>query len=115
MSFYSAHKSINQWTNPAAFSLPAPYTFGNAGRNILTGPGLADWDFSLIRNFKLWESKTLQFRAEMFNILNRANFTLPNADVSSPSFGLSATRCSPSPARLRADRVTRAKSSSPCA
>jgi hypothetical protein len=49
---------------------------------------LADWDFSPIRNFKLWESKTLQFRAEMFNIFNRANFTLPNADVSSPSFGV---------------------------
>jgi hypothetical protein len=88
VSFYPAHKSVNQWTNPAAFSYPAYYTFGNAGRNILTGPGLADWDFSLIRNFKLGESKTLQFRAEMFNIFNRANFTLPNADWSSTSFGV---------------------------
>jgi len=88
VSFYPAHKTVNQWTNPAAFSYPAPYAFGNAGRNILTGPGLADWDFSLIRNFKLWESKTLQFRAEMFNILNRPNFTLPNADWSSTSFGV---------------------------
>jgi hypothetical protein len=88
VSFYPAHKSVNQWINPAAFSLPAPYTFGNAGRNILTGPGLADWDFSLIRNFKLGESKTLQFRAEMFNIFNRPNFTLPNADWSSASFGV---------------------------
>jgi hypothetical protein len=87
VSFYPAHKSVNRWTNPAAFSNPTPYTFGNAGRNILTGPGLADWDFSLIRNFKLGETKTLQFRAEMFNVLNRPNFTLPNADWSSTSFG----------------------------
>ena len=88
VSFYPAHKSVDHWTNPAAFSYPAYYTFGNAGRNILTGPGLADWDFSLIRNFKLGESKTLQFRAEMFNLLNRPNFTLPNADWSSTSFGV---------------------------
>ena len=54
----------------------------------MTGPGLADWDFSLIRNFKLGESKTLQFRAEMFNIFNRPNFALPNADASSTSFGV---------------------------
>ena len=95
VSFYPAHKSVNQWTNPAAFSFPAPFSFGNAGRNILTGPSLADWDFSLIRNFKLWESKTLQFRAEMFNILNRANFTLPNADASSSSFGVIANTVQP--------------------
>jgi hypothetical protein len=88
VSFYPAHQSANQWTNAAAFSQPAPYTFGNAGRNILTGPGMADWDFSLMRNFKLGESKTLQFRAEMFNIFNQANFTLPNADASSSSFGV---------------------------
>jgi len=87
-SYYPAHKTVNQWTNPAAFSYPAPYTFGNAGRNILTGPGLADWDFSLIRNFKIGESKNLQFRAEMFNIFNTANFTLPNADWSSTAFGV---------------------------
>jgi hypothetical protein len=88
VSFYSAHTSVNQWTNPAAFSYPAPYTFGNAGRNILPGPGLADWDFSLVRNFRLWESKTLQFRAEIFNLFNYANFALPNADWSSTSFGV---------------------------
>jgi len=88
VSYYPASKTINQWTNPAAFSYPAPYTFGNAGRNILTGPGLADWDFSLIRNFKIRESLNLQFRAEMFNIFNSANFTLPNADWSSTGFGV---------------------------
>ncbi len=88
VSFYPAHQTAQQWANPAAFSTPAQYTYGNAGRDILNGPGEAAWDFSLIRNFKLGESKKLEFRAEMFNILNTANFTLPNGNVSSPSFGV---------------------------
>jgi len=54
----------------------------------LNGPGEAAWDFSLIRIFPLGESKKLEFRAEMFNILDSPNFTLPNGDISSPSFGL---------------------------
>jgi hypothetical protein len=88
VSFYPAHQSVQQWVNPAAFSTPAQYTYGNAGRDILNGPGEAAWDFSLIRNFPLGESKKLEFRAEMFNILNTANFTLPNGDASSASFGV---------------------------
>ncbi|MGD0694320.1 MAG: carboxypeptidase-like regulatory domain-containing protein [Terriglobia bacterium] len=86
-SFYPAQKTPNQWLLPSAFSAPAPYTFGNAGRNILTGPGLSSWDFSLIRNFRLSESKSLEFRGEIFNLLNRANFDIPQRDVASPSFG----------------------------
>ena len=87
VSSYPAHQSTAQWTNPAAFSVPAPYTFGNAGRNILTGPGVADWDFSIIRNFKLTETKNLQFRAEMFNIFNTPNFALPNGSANCACFG----------------------------
>jgi len=85
--FYPAHKTWRQWANPTAFSIPAQYTYGDAGRDILNGPGEAAWDFSLIRNFPLGESKKLEFRAEMFNILDSPNFTLPNGDVSSSSFG----------------------------
>jgi hypothetical protein len=54
----------------------------------LNGSGEAVWDFSLIRKFPLGERMNLEFRAEMFNILDSPNFTLPNADVSSPSFGV---------------------------
>jgi hypothetical protein len=50
---------------------------GNAGRNILTGPGLANLDFSLVKNNHIAESLNLQFRAEFFNLLNRANFQVP--------------------------------------
>jgi hypothetical protein len=88
VSFYPANQAVQQWANPAAFSQPAQYTYGNAGRDILTGPGEGDWDFSLIRKFRLTESKTLEFRAEMFNIFNQANFTLPNADASCSCFGV---------------------------
>ena len=88
VSFYTAHQTVQQWLNPAAFSTPAQYTFGNAGRDILNGSGEAVWDFSLIRKFPLGERKNLEFRAEMFNILDSPNFTLPNADASSPSFGV---------------------------
>ena len=84
---YPAHQTVTEWMNPAAFSLPAPYTFGNAGRDILQGPALADWDFSLIREFRLAESKRLEFRAEAFNLFNSPNFSLPAADPSAPTFG----------------------------
>jgi Carboxypeptidase regulatory-like domain len=84
---YPAHQTVTEWMNPAAFSLPAPYTFGSAGRDILQGPGLADWDLSLIREFRLAESKTLEFRAEAFNLFNSPNFSLPAADPSAPTFG----------------------------
>jgi len=54
--------------------------FGNLGRNTLTGPGLATLDFSILKNLNLSETKRLQFRAEFFNLLNHANFALPDFD-----------------------------------
>jgi Carboxypeptidase regulatory-like domain len=85
--FYPTNRTPQDWINTSAFSIPSDFTFGNAGRNILRGPGLGSWDFSLMRDFRLGESKSLQFRAEMFNILNRANFDIPQRDVASESFG----------------------------
>jgi Carboxypeptidase regulatory-like domain len=86
-SFYPSHQTPQQWLNASAFSTPSAFTFGNAGRNILRGPGLGSWDFSVLRNFRLRESTSLEFRAEMFNILNRANFDIPQRNLSSASFG----------------------------
>ncbi len=74
------------WYNPACFTVPPAYTFGDAARNSLRGPDYLDWDFSLYKNFKLTESKTLQFRAEFLNLLNRVNFTPPGGT----SYGSSA-------------------------
>jgi Carboxypeptidase regulatory-like domain/TonB dependent receptor-like, beta-barrel len=86
-SFYPASKTPNQWVLPSAFSAPAAFTFGDAGRNILNGQGLNSWDFSVIRRFKLTESRNIEFRAEMFNIFNRANFDIPVRELDSASFG----------------------------
>jgi hypothetical protein len=71
----------NQWFNPNAFVLPAAGTYGNAGRGILLGPGLADLDLSLFKDLALNERFKLQFRSEFFNALNHANFGTPNAIV----------------------------------
>ena len=71
----------NQYINLACYSFPVPATrLGNGGRNSLIGPGLAELDFSVNRNFAmrfLSEAITLQFRAEAFNLANRANFEPP--------------------------------------
>jgi hypothetical protein len=83
------------WFNPNAFSAPAntPVNsgfYGNVGRNTLIGPGLGTWDFSLLKETRIREQFNLQFRAEIFNLLNRANFNQPNAVVFTPS-GVSPT------------------------
>jgi hypothetical protein len=71
----------NQYFNPDAFLLPSTGTYGNVGRNVLNGPGLAGLDFSVQKTTGLSERFHLQFRAEFFNVLNRANFGSPNAVV----------------------------------
>ena len=70
-----------QFFNPAAFLAPANGTVGNLGRDTLTGPGLADWDLSLLKATRINEHTRLQFRAEFFNILNHTNLLTPNAVV----------------------------------
>jgi outer membrane receptor protein involved in Fe transport len=71
----------------SAFALPAPYTYGNARRNLLYGPGLYNVDFSAFKNFRIGEVSQLQFRAEFFNLLNTPAFSNPNAVLTTSSFG----------------------------
>jgi hypothetical protein len=70
----------NQWFNPNAFIAPPNNSgfFGNVARDAYIGPGLATWDFSVLKETSLHESLHLQFRAEIFNLLNRANFNTPS-------------------------------------
>src|SRR5262249_23829778 len=76
--------------NIAAFSAPAPGTVGNSARNILRGPAALNTDFSLFKNFRIQERKTLQFRAELFNLFNTPQFSQPGATLTSPAtFGRS--------------------------
>ncbi len=76
-----------QWFNPAAFIVPPTGTFGNVGRNVLTGPGLATWDFSVLKDTRITEKLDLQFRAEIFNILDRTNLDTPNLIVFTSAAG----------------------------
>jgi hypothetical protein len=82
----------NQWFNPNAFLRPPPNSgfYGDLGRDALIGPGLATWDFSTLKETSIHERLSLQFRAEIFNLLNRANFNTPNLIVFTPS-GVSGT------------------------
>ena len=74
-------KTVQQWFNPAAFSAPYSGTFGNVGRDTLTGPGLSELDLALAKSTTIHERVRAQFRAECFNVLNHSNFTTPNAVV----------------------------------
>jgi len=71
----------NRWFNPAAFIAPAAGTWGNLGRGVYYGPGLATVDLSVFKNTAISERVNLQFRAEAFNLLNHANYGTPNATV----------------------------------
>ena len=75
------------WFNTSAFALPAFGTFGNAGRNIISGPSLRNVNVSLLKDTPLGEDATLQFRAEFFNVMNTPNFGLPNIFFGTPGFG----------------------------
>jgi hypothetical protein len=77
----------NHYFNPLAFIQPLPGTYGNVGRNVLQGPGLAQTDFSLARRFSVSEKLGLQFRAEFFNLFNRTNFNTPNPVVYAAATG----------------------------
>jgi hypothetical protein len=68
---------VHGYANPAAFSVPAVGTLGNLQRDYLSGPGLVDFDFALLKDTRIHEQTRLQFRAEFFNIANHANFGLP--------------------------------------
>jgi hypothetical protein len=75
------------WYDPCAFSRPAAGTYGNLGRNTITGPPLYNVDFSADKGFRLTEAMNLQFRAEFFNLLDEAHFYAPGFNVFSGSAG----------------------------
>jgi hypothetical protein len=80
-------RTSDMWFNPAAFSTPAAFTFGNVGRNTIYGPGLRKLDLALHREFVVTEKMRFQFRAEFFNALNHTNLGTPNRFVNTPQFG----------------------------
>jgi len=88
----SDQQTIQRWFNTSAFALNAPGTWGDAPRNDFFGPGISTVDASIIRNFRI-SSRTLQFRFEGFNVLNKPIWNDPNTQLSSPLFGtITSTR-----------------------
>jgi hypothetical protein len=73
--------------NPAAFALPANFTYGAGGRNLLRGPDLVTLDLSLFKNFPIRERVAFQLRGEFFNILNHPSFSNPNSVFNTAAFG----------------------------
>jgi hypothetical protein len=78
-------RTVDHWFDVAAFTPQPPYTYGNAGRNILIGPGLENLDAALFKNFQIHEKARLEFRWELFNAFNHANFGFPAATINVPA------------------------------
>ena len=78
---------IQQFFNTSVFVVNAPGTFGNSGRNILRGPRFFNTDFSVLKDTRITERTTFQFRAEFFNLFNNVNFNNPNTTRTSGNFG----------------------------
>jgi outer membrane receptor protein involved in Fe transport len=97
----SGPKTAAQWFNVSAFQriVQDPNSpvqqFGDEGRNVVQGPGYVNWDLSALKNVRLTETKELQFRGELFNVLNHTNFRLPVSDIESATFGQVQSDVSP--------------------
>jgi hypothetical protein len=97
----SGPRTVAEWFNTGAFQQLQPdplgrfQVFGDEGRNAVLGPRYVNWDASAFKNIRLTESKELQFRGELFNVLNHTNFRLPVSDIESPTFGQVQSDVSP--------------------
>jgi hypothetical protein len=83
-----------EWINPAAFSTPAAGTFGDLGRNAFRAPRISELELGLSKGVPLAERIDIRFRADVFNVFNRAQYGAPNADLSQSNFGVITTTIS---------------------
>ncbi len=84
----SSDRTRVRWFDTTALALPAAFTYGNAGRAIVEGPGLGNLDFALLREFRTTETTRLEFRYELFNATNHTNFSLPGLNFGTADFGV---------------------------
>ncbi len=85
-------RSASRWFNTSAFAIPAAYTFGNAGRNMLQASNYWNCDFSIVRSFPIHDVLHVDFRAEAYNLFNTVIYAAPAANISTPStFGVVST------------------------
>ena len=84
-----SERTLARWFNTDAFAAfsPSPRAFGNSGVGIMRGPGTANFDFTLAKNFRMDDRRSFQFRTELFNAFNHPNFGPPNIMRDSTGFG----------------------------
>jgi hypothetical protein len=82
-----SQRDIHHWFDTSCYTVPAAFTFGNSGRNVMIAPGLETWDFGAHKDFRLTEQFGLTYRAEFFNMLNKPNFRYPNTSIGGPTAG----------------------------
>ena len=80
--------AIDHWFDTAAFAVPAAFTFGNAGRNLIDGPGLANLDLAVYKGFRFNDRFRAQFRWELLDAMNTPQFTLPAESFGGAGFGV---------------------------
>jgi hypothetical protein len=98
------HQTLDQWINKGAYSIPAPFTYGNSSRTIpnLMSDGLVDLDFSLYKDFTLRERARIQLKGEAYNLTNTPTFDVPNRDINAQNFGtVTSTALNPRPRSIQ--------------
>ena len=83
----ASEQTVDRWFLTEAFAQPDPFSFGDAGRNILMGPGYQKWDVSMIKQTRLSNGDFVELRVQLFNAFNHANFRRPNAVYGNSLFG----------------------------
>jgi len=78
---------VREWFNTAAFTFPGSGVLGNASKSPGIGPGFANFDTSLLKDFHVTEKQYVQFRSQFYNLFNRPNFANPNGSRGSATFG----------------------------
>ncbi len=96
-----SNPGLTQWFNPAAYALPAQFTFGNSAPYSLFGPGYSEWDASLFKNFVMAERFRLRFEGDFFNALNHPSFANPASNISVPAQVGRITATSNSPRNIQ--------------
>jgi hypothetical protein len=80
-------RTIDNWFATSDFAAPGPYSYGNSGRNILTGPAYVNWDLSVIKQTRISDGNLIEFRVELFNAFNQVNYEQPSAIYGTSLFG----------------------------
>src|SRR5947209_19353243 len=80
--------TVGQWFDTGCFVNPPAFTYGNSGVGHVRGPGLVNWDCSVAKTHSIGEKRTLDFRAEFFNIFNQAHFANPATTLGNSDFGV---------------------------